>query len=386
MFIIYIIILIQFIHLNSYELISVNKNSRSKKKRYKQDSSNLLDKETELLSETQLNRLNQIKSGILSKKDIEIVLARFNEDVTWSNYYSSILTIYDKSEDPKTKLSGENVIHLPNLGRECNTYLHHIVNNYDNLANITVFSQASSPTRGYKGHRNGGGHMLGNSSFHDFVLDPNGHFIFTSALWFPTAAHIIRYGFNTKYVSRAEAQVSCFNISDDKTGIEHNGKFSFSYLKIVDHIAERCESEGSTTCSIPTFWDQYIKLGGRPYKDVVFFAQGAVFSASAAQIRRRPLSEYASLLQQCSLSPDTSAGFFMEWLWYYLVTSDRAPCPHVTGHEFDWATKLPYYEHLDFPSRAKFANITEALYIYGSDKLLQQQLPKKRKLFHLRSF
>jgi hypothetical protein len=51
----------------------------------------------------------------------------------------------------------------------------------------------------------------------------------------------------------------------------------------------------------------------------------------------------------------------MEWLWYYLVTSDPQPCPDVTGDEFLWAAGLPYYEHLDFPERVRLINVTKAV-------------------------
>lgn len=238
----------------------------------------LLDRESiSMLSSDQIARLKLIQSGELTKKNIEIVVARYNEDISWSRFYSSLLTIYDKSnkDDVKSTIPIDNtvtIIPLPNIGRECNTYLHHIVNNYHTLADVTVFTQGTAPTRGYHGHRNGGGHLLGNSTFHDYVLNPNGHFIFTGALWFPTAAHIIRYGYNSKTVSRQIGQTSCFDLISDVDGVEMNGRFSLSYVKITEHIANRCMEEQSTSCSMPLFWDKFIKLN-RPTEDVVYFAQ-----------------------------------------------------------------------------------------------------------------
>ena len=43
--------------------------------------------------------LDQILSGQLSKIDVEIVLSRHNEDISWSDMYSSIRTVYDKSDN-----------------------------------------------------------------------------------------------------------------------------------------------------------------------------------------------------------------------------------------------------------------------------------------------
>lgn len=371
-----------------------NKNTRTK--RFDVDNLRLLENQAEsMLDSNQKERLGKILSGELSKTDIEIVLARYNEDIRWSSMYSNIITVYDKADRYNISLYGNNVIRLPNLGRECFTYLHHIVNNYDKLAKVTVFAQASAPTRGYKGHRHGGGHLLGNSSFHDFVLNPNGHFIFTAALWFPTAAHEVRVGYNSEHIPRSSGMSKCWDMSDKTSSVEKNGRFSFSLIKILEHIVTRCQLEKSNTCSIPLFWDKFIRLQ-RPYKDIVFFAQvskrllriatrllphlrylvclqGAIFSATAEQIRRRPLSDYRDLLQQCRMSEDPSAGFFMEWFWYYLVTSDIAPCPDVTGSEFEWAARLPYYEHFDFPTRIKYANFTSSVYIFGTDPKPQRK-------------
>ena len=110
--------------------------------------------------------------------------------------YSSLRTVYDKSDDISSLATGiaGKVVRLPNLGRESHTYLQHIVRNYDSLAAVTVFSQATEPTHGYIGHRKGGGHLLANSTFHDFVLNPAGHFIFSGAIWLPSLAHLLRSG------------------------------------------------------------------------------------------------------------------------------------------------------------------------------------------------
>ena len=37
--------------------------------------------------------------------------------------------------------------------------------------------------------------MLQNISFHDYVLNPDGLFIFTGAMWVPSSAHIMRKGY-----------------------------------------------------------------------------------------------------------------------------------------------------------------------------------------------
>ena len=70
-----------------------------------------------------------------NKKDIELVIACYYGDIEWSRPYNSIVTIYNKGDQEHYKSS----IKLENVGREGHTFLHHIVENYDNLSNKTIF-------------------------------------------------------------------------------------------------------------------------------------------------------------------------------------------------------------------------------------------------------
>lgn len=74
---------------------------------------------------------------------VEIVVARYNEDITWlipflDNYK---IIIYNKG-NPLTNIDERFIqVHLPNIGREAHTYLYHICENYNHLADVTVFLQ-----------------------------------------------------------------------------------------------------------------------------------------------------------------------------------------------------------------------------------------------------
>ena len=147
----------------------------------------------------QRERLARILSGALTRKDVEVVIARHDEDVSWSNMYQDVRIIYDKSGRTEQELPANTtrglVVPLPNIGRESHTILWHIVANYNSLANLTVFSQGAPPTAGYgrKGAASGdrGGHLLEGSTFHDFVLTTadEGHFVFTATLFMPTLSY-----------------------------------------------------------------------------------------------------------------------------------------------------------------------------------------------------
>ncbi len=70
----------------------------------------------------------------------ELVVAHFTENLNWLRNVPTGLktTIYTKGQ---ADLAERDAIPLPNIGREAHTYLHHIVSQYDSLAEWTVFCQ-----------------------------------------------------------------------------------------------------------------------------------------------------------------------------------------------------------------------------------------------------
>jgi hypothetical protein len=65
---------------------------------------------------------------------VNIIVAKYNEDIEWTKKLNHKVTIYNKGTDEI-----EGSIKLKNIGREGETFLYHIVNNYDNLDEVTVF-------------------------------------------------------------------------------------------------------------------------------------------------------------------------------------------------------------------------------------------------------
>merc|ERR1719421_935351 len=86
----------------------------------------------------------------------EVVVAHYNEDLSWLSRIPKDVRIHVYTKGTQTeKVASLASVTLPNVGRESHTYLHHIVDNYENLAPWTVFTQAGEPSFGYKGHRSG---------------------------------------------------------------------------------------------------------------------------------------------------------------------------------------------------------------------------------------
>lgn len=97
---------------------------------------------------------------------MDLVVARYKEDVSWLSEvpHNFNIIVYNKDDTPTRKprynvyakpmtstysarssltINHPNVrvIALPNIGRESDTYLYHIIKNYENLASKTIFTQ-----------------------------------------------------------------------------------------------------------------------------------------------------------------------------------------------------------------------------------------------------
>lgn len=88
----------------------------------------------------------------------DLIIARYKEKLNWLQHYKMYpfrnVIIYNKNEDDNDKssasiggsLNGKECIkiNLLNEGRCDHTYLYHIIENYDTLADVTVFAKGSS--------------------------------------------------------------------------------------------------------------------------------------------------------------------------------------------------------------------------------------------------
>ena len=76
---------------------------------------------------------------------LELVVARYHEDLQWVRRVPKRfhVSVYNKGLDAPLLPRRRNVevIPLPNIGREEQSYLRHVVRRYDDLADITVFAQ-----------------------------------------------------------------------------------------------------------------------------------------------------------------------------------------------------------------------------------------------------
>lgn len=73
---------------------------------------------------------------ISTSERVQVVIARYGEDIAWANELGYDYIVYDKGGQPVA-----GAVALPNIGREGHTWLTHIVRQYHALAPVSVFLQ-----------------------------------------------------------------------------------------------------------------------------------------------------------------------------------------------------------------------------------------------------
>lgn len=204
---------------------------------------------------------------------MDIVVARYNENLDWLRPFMSDAIIYNKGPSEEALEAswvshGARVEHLPNVGRESNTYLSHIVENYDDgLADWTVFVQ-------------------GNPFDHCQDIRRN--------------------------------LVTC----DRESGMSPNYTRRLANLYWLCEEFKIAEWGGHVNEPYPgnfrDFWNRFIRVPFPPDKFLnVYF--GANFAVSKSRILCRPKSDYEEMLQTV-MTPNPEAGHFLERSWSYLFT------------------------------------------------------------------
>lgn len=88
--------------------------------------------------------INPIKTNGTTRSDIIIVVARYNEDISNFIPYNNNLMVYNKGVNDINPAINHNYVKIVhNLGRESGTYCNFILDNYDNLPNYVIFTQAN---------------------------------------------------------------------------------------------------------------------------------------------------------------------------------------------------------------------------------------------------
>ena len=176
-----------------------------------------------------------------------IVVARYNENLEWTKNFLNVI-VYNKGNP----LSDDfNQKYLNNVGREGHTYYTHIYDNYDNLADYTIFLQGNP-----------------------FDHSPN-------------------------IISNLNKYVNNTNLSID-----------FEFLS--EHVLH-CNLTGCSHHSGLPLIDTYEKIFGERNKNMDFkFGAGAQFIVSKKKILQRPKEFYLKIIEMLNKDINPIEGFVIE--------------------------------------------------------------------------
>ncbi len=206
-----------------------------------------------------------------------LIIARYKEDLSWlENHKDFKIKVYNKGNKliDNKYMKIEN---LENVGRESHTWLYHIVKNYKNLNEISIFLQGNIQDLNCMAH-----------------LNPNKYL-----------KNINQYGFT---VSRY-GLLSPFHW-DWNVGLDKDNRYQKQWLN--NEISKS-------------------KIGFRGFAktifpDIPFFvatSYGGCFAVKKETILQHKVNFYEALLDILSKSKNPIEGHYMERLWCYIFTQNK---------------------------------------------------------------
>lgn len=185
----------------------------------------------------------------------ELVVARHNEDLAWLKRVPRefLITVYDKGDGS----SGGKT--LSNEGREAHTYLHHLADRYESLAELTVFVQGHPFDHAPDLHKKLRAYADGSETVADFhwlgfladTDDPRGRRLFVPWSKNPERRELQLEGFHRKLFDEEGPQAYRFfagaQFAVTRTAAQSRPRAFYEYgaklsvhFPLAPHCYERC--------------------------------------------------------------------------------------------------------------------------------------------------
>jgi hypothetical protein len=214
----------------------------------------------------------------MSKKNIIIVVSRYNEDLHWIDEYpfnQFNYIVYNKGDNNNFNKSNVEKIHnLPNVGMCDHTYLYHIVNNYYNLTDITIFLPGSV----YEGNKKN------------------------------KAVNLLNYIINSNFQNAYFIGGYCVSVSQ---------KFNNFTINKHSSINKENNSKNSRThllkCKIRPYgkWYKYFLKNTKSS----WYCYNGIFSFDKRDIIQHDIKRYISLIQTVNFDSNHEASHYIERSW-----------------------------------------------------------------------
>lgn len=209
----------------------------------------------------------------------KIIVARYNENIEWLNEIIQDCIIYNKSG----KLNIENQVMLPNVGRESETYLHYIIDNYDNLPDVVVFTQGKIND-----------HMIGITNYHSKLYK-----------------YLLKLKDEAFEYGKSKARLIYLESNPDINWIKNwNLKYGVYYLA------------NNYKDNKPIIYEDWFKIHiDEKYPEPVHIYSNGLFAVKKELILNKPLDYYKELIKEVNHHINPTEGHFFERAWYYIFTS-----------------------------------------------------------------
>jgi hypothetical protein len=309
--------------------------------------------------------LAAIEKQELSRSELQVVVVRHAEDISWSDPFAAVRTVYEKpgtelaALSPTTPLSATAAasdaasVVLPNVGKEQHAYLTHIVRNYDSLADRTVFMHGHAPTCGFflVDRNHVGNHLLTNVSVLDYLQSEGDLYMpLTGRANHDLTLASVRSTFADGLSSRPRVPrpVPAYPIykPDQKSKAEEGGGDRWLKWEANDlsrHAKELTLNQGELSAvEMIDFGTFFQRVVGRAPPAVLYFAHGAQFAASRAALRSTSKETYEWILELVEAG-HFEVTFYLEMSWLYVLhgAAEDAKSATVARDE-----PLPFLEHL----------------------------------------
>lgn len=253
--------------------------------------------------------IHSIFLSAFSKMDTftcDLVIAYYKENLSWMKEFETYsfrkIYIYTKGKDPEPPFKKDNIeiIKLENIGRCDHTYIYHIVQNYNTLADVTIFCTGS----------------IGNLPHKNDTL----RIIVPKVFETKTSAFRVNHepDYKTKYKG--------FKVNAWRSSNKNN----------QENIS-RNSVHPATIRPFEKWYDKFFKG-----IDIQHVAYGGVFAVSKPHIYHRKLEFYNDLLKEFPQHSNPEVGHYMERVWLaifhpvpkeslYLTNEHTPPPKKYTG-------------------------------------------------------
>jgi hypothetical protein len=200
----------------------------------------------------------------------KIVVARCGENIEWLRSEMPNCIIYNKG--PASNFSNE--VQLKNVGRESETYLNYIIQNYANLPDAVVFTQAR-------------------------ISDHRG-------------ADDVRYLIKLKDEALSLSKSNGFSVHND-TGTCNNFDKKWNVRKDGYFLKDNYKDNK------PVAFDEWFKANIDPhYPNPIYLYGNAIFAVKKELILNKPVEYYKRLITEVNHHVNPAEGHFFERSWYYI--------------------------------------------------------------------